>query len=254
MTPLSAVFSALLLALFLLLVAPLTAYLPIAAMGGIILLVAYHLIDVYHINAILKTSTEESAVMVVTFLATLFLELEFAIYAGVLISLILYLNRTAHPRIVNLAPDPDAMDSQLIESERECPKLKIIRIDGPLFFGSVNHVSEYLHNIDKRQTHKRNVLIVGSGINLIDIAGAQMLSNEAHRRRSQRGNLYLCDLMPHAHRMLERGRYLDVIGNDHLFTTVDKAVDSIMLHINKATCQNCGSPLFKQCILSMDRR
>ena len=222
-------------------------------MGGIILLVAYNLIDVYHISAILKTSAEESVVMVVTFLATLFLELEFAIYAGVLLSLILYLNRTAHPRIVNLVPNHDAMDSPLIESEKECPKLKIIRIDGPLFFGSVNHVSDYLHNIDKRSTKKRNVLIVGSGINLIDIAGAQMLSDEAHRRRSQRGNLYLCDITPDAHRILKRGRYLDVIGKDHLFSSADEAVASIALHVENVMCKDCGGPPYKQCILTTNR-
>jgi SulP family sulfate permease len=247
MTPLSAVFSAILLALLLLLIAPLTAYLPIAAMGGIILLVAYHLIDVYHIRAIVRTSGEETAVLLTTFLATLFLELEFAIYAGVLLSLILYLNRTAHPRIVNLAPNPTATDPPLIESEVECPNLKIIRIEGPLFFGSVNHVGEYLYNIDKRLTRKRNVLIVGSGINLIDIAGAQMLADEAHRRRTQRGNLYLSEIITEAYKLLERGRYLDIIGRDHLFASQNEAIAKILPHVDRVKCRRCENPLFKAC-------
>ncbi|MBU4034795.1 MAG: SulP family inorganic anion transporter, partial [Proteobacteria bacterium] len=55
MTPLSAVFSAVFLALILLLVAPLTEYLPIPAMGGVILLVAFNLIDFHHIRGIIKT-------------------------------------------------------------------------------------------------------------------------------------------------------------------------------------------------------
>jgi SulP family sulfate permease len=246
-TPLSAVFSAAFLALLLLLIAPLTAYLPIAAMGGIILLVAFHLIDVHHIRTILKTSTEETAVLLTTFLATLFLDLEFAIYAGVLLSLILYLNRTAHPRIANLAPNPDIVGPPLIEAEIECPKLKIIRIDGPLFFGAVNHVGDYLYNIDKKLTRKRNVLIVGCGINFIDVAGAELLAHEAQRRRTQRGNLYLCEFKPDANRMLERGGYLETIGRDHLFATQKDAIAEILPHVDTVSCQHCEKPVFKQC-------
>ena len=247
LTPLSAVFSALLLALLLLLIAPLTAYLPIAAMGGIILLVAYNLIDLHHIRTIIRTSGEETAVMLATFLATLFLELEFAIYAGVLLSLILYLNRTAHPRIANLAPNPDKSSLPLIETDTECPNLKIIRIDGPLFFGSVNHVAEYLHNIDKRLIHKRNVLIVGCGINLMDVASAEMLAREAQRRRTQRGSLYLCEIKPDVMGVLERSGYLKIIGRDHLFATQKEAIDQILARVDIAACQNCASPLFPRC-------
>jgi sulfate permease, SulP family len=251
-TPLSAVFSAGLLALLLLLIAPLTAYLPIAAMGGIILLVAYHLIDLHHIRTIIRTSGEETAVMLTTFLATLFLDLEFAIYAGVLLSLMLYLNRTAHPRIANLAPNPEQLGPPLVETDSECPNLKIIRIDGPLFFGSVNHVSEYLNNIDKRLTRKRNILIVGCGINLVDVAGAEMLSREAQRRRGQRGSLSLCEIKPDVQRVLERSGYLDAIGADHLFATQKEAIDQMMSHIDSSECRQCNDPVYAGC--PMQRR
>ena len=127
--------------------------------------------------------------MLVTFLATLFLDLEFAIYAGVLLSLVLYLNRTAHPRIANLVPNTDVAGPLLIETESECPYLKIIRIDGPLFFGAVNHVSEYLYNIDKSLMRKRNVLILGCGINFIDVAGAELLAQEARTPSGSEGRV-----------------------------------------------------------------
>jgi SulP family sulfate permease len=246
-TPLSAVFSAVLLALLLLLIAPLTAYLPIAAMGGVILLVAYNLIDLRHIRIIVRTSGEETAVMLTTFLATLFLDLEFAIYAGVLLSLVLYLNRTAHPRIANLTPNPEAFGPPLVETDAECLNLKIIRIDGPLFFGSVNHVGEYLHNIDKRSAQKRNVMIVGCGINLIDVAGAEMLAREAQRRRAQRGSLSLCEIKPDVRRVLERSGYLEAIGRDHVFETQRDAIDTILSRVDPLVCRNCNAPLFNQC-------
>ncbi len=247
LTPLSAVFSAILLALLLLLIAPLTAYLPIAAMGGIILMVAFHLIDFHHIHTIIKTSREETAVLLVTFLATLFLDLEFAIYAGVLLSLLLYLNRTAHPRIANLIPNTDVIGPPLIETEAECPYLKVIRIDGPLFFGAVNHVSEYLYNIDKNLMRKRNVLILGCGINFIDVAGAELLAQEARRRRGQRGGLYLCELQRQSYGILERGGYLDIIGKEHIFATQKEAIAKIIPEVDEMICRNCKNHVFKEC-------
>jgi SulP family sulfate permease len=241
------VFSALFLSLLLLVIAPLTVYLPIAAMGGIILLVAYNLIDTAHIRSIFRTSWEETAVLLATFFATLFLELEFAIYAGVLLSLILYLNRTAHPLIANLAPNADILGFPLMESEAECLNLKVIRIDGPLFFGAVNHVGEYLYNIDKHSNFKRDVLILGCGINFIDVAGAEMLAQEARRLRMLRAKLYLCELKPEAQQVLERGGYIDVIGADRIFGTQTEALAKILPEVDPLRCQSCKMPLFKQC-------
>jgi SulP family sulfate permease len=97
-TPLSAVFAAISLALILLFVAPLTAYLPIATMGGIILLVAYNLIDIQHINGVAKESKQELIVLIATFLATLFFHLEYAIYIGVFLSFVFYLIKKARSR------------------------------------------------------------------------------------------------------------------------------------------------------------
>ncbi|MEW6666628.1 MAG: SulP family inorganic anion transporter [Thermodesulfobacteriota bacterium] len=247
MTPLSAVFASTFLALILLLVAPLTAYLPLPAMGGAILLVAYNLIDWRHIRVILRTSREESAVLVTTFLATLMLHLEFAVYLGVLLSLVLYLSRTSHPRIVNLAPDPNSDRVILTRSEAQCPHFKILRIDGSLFFGAVSHVAEYLYDIDKGSMHKSHVLIVAHGINFIDLAGSEMLVHESLRRRKQRGELYLCGLKEQAREVLERGGYLAVIGEDHIFTTETEAVLSILARIDPSECRRCLSPLFKEC-------
>jgi len=134
-TPLSAIFAALFLLLIILLIAPLTAYLPVAAMGGVILLVAYNLIDFHHIKMILNNSKSESSILVVTFLSTLFLELEFAIYMGVLLSLVFFLKKTSTPEIPTLSINTDDKTGKRgflnIQKKplKQCPQLKIIRID-----------------------------------------------------------------------------------------------------------------------------
>ncbi|MFH2045544.1 MAG: SulP family inorganic anion transporter [Pseudomonadota bacterium] len=247
MTPLSAVFSAVFLALILLLIAPLTEYLPISAMGGVILLVAFNLIDFHHIRSIIKTSKHETAILLTTFAATLIFDLEFAIYGGVLMSLFLYLSRTAHPEVVSLIPNPDSRGQYLAQGDSQCPAFKIIRVDGPLFFGAVNHVVEYFQAIDKQLPRKSHLLIVACGINFIDITGAEMLVNEASRRRGLRGDLYLCGLKQNARNFLKRGGYLDSIGADHIFESETEAIKTILSNIDNPECRKCKSPLFKEC-------
>jgi SulP family sulfate permease len=148
-TPMAAIVAAIILALILMLVAPLASYLPIAAMGGVILLVAYNLIDFHYIKQILKASKREAVVMTITFLTTLFLDLEFAIYFGVFFSLVFYLQKTSKPRIVTLAPAPDHPTRKFLNVAlhplEQCPQLKVIRIDGSIFFGAIEHISRELN-------------------------------------------------------------------------------------------------------------
>ncbi|MDA3791256.1 MAG: SulP family inorganic anion transporter [Desulfobacula sp.] len=227
MTPLSAVFSAIFLALILLFMAPLTVYLPIPAMGGVILLVAFNLLDFHHIKNVIRTSKDEAAVLLTSFLATLFLDLEFAIYSGVLMSLVLYLTRTAHPEILDLTHSDQESGQGSNYSGIRHSSFKIIRIDGSLFFGAVNHIMEFLHNIDKKETDKSHILIMGHGINFIDITGAEMLANECRRRRALRGGLYLCGIKKQIRGILDRSGYIQVIGKDNIFSSETEAMTKI---------------------------
>ena len=80
--------------LIVLLIAPLTAYLPVAAMGGVILVVAYNLIDFHHIKKIVRTSRSETTILGATFATTLLVDLEFAILLGVGLNLFMFVMNT----------------------------------------------------------------------------------------------------------------------------------------------------------------
>ena len=248
-TPMAAIFAALSLAAILLLIAPLTAYLPIAAMAGIILLVAYNLIDFHHIKLILKTTRSDAAVLVVTFLATLFVELEFAIYVGVILSLLLYLNRTAKPRIYTVAPDPDTPRHQMGTDPQlpQCPQLRIVRLDGSLFFGAVNHVAETLHKLDQHDPQRTHLLIIASGVNFIDVAGAEMLAVEAKKRRARGGGLYLCKVKEGVCAPFRRGGYIDDIGRENIFDTKAEAIAAIFQRLDRDRCRHCDARIFREC-------
>jgi SulP family sulfate permease len=248
-TPLSAVFSAVFLVFILLAVAPLAAYLPIPSMAAILFLVGWGLIDFHHIRGILRTSRSETAVLAVTFFGTLLLDLEFAIYAGIIISLILYLNRTSKPLVLDVKPDP-AEGSYHFSAETglpDCPQLKMVRINGSLFFGAVNHVQQALQEIDERNPQQKHVLIVASGINFVDVAGAEMLAQEARRLRRKGGGLYFYRMKNAVRELMERGGYLREIGEENLFPVKSHPVSRLYPRLDPEICRHCRVRIFREC-------
>ncbi len=251
-TPLSAIFAAIFLMIIVLLIAPLTAYLPIAAMGGIILLVAYSLIDFHHIHKTLTFSKSESAILLTTFFATLFLELEFAIYLGVLLSLILFLAKTSTPNIGTFSFDGHIEDPvrKLININqkplKQCPQLKIIRIDMSVYFGSINHIQKRISSIVE---HERiyHILIDASGINFIDLAGAEALQAENDQLLKNHGGLYFVGLKSSVYEFAAKSGFIKNIGNDHFFDRKHQAIHAIYKHLDQSTCSECRALIFKEC-------
>ncbi len=248
-TPLAAAFSSVFLAAIVLLVAPLAVYLPVAAMAGILFLVAYGLVDFRHIRGIARTSRSETVVLAATFLATLFLELEYAIYVGVILSLVLYLRRTSRPAVHALVPDARDPRRRVAagEGRAECSQLKIVEVRGSLFFGAIDHVVHQLHQIDARNPRHKHVLLVADSVNFVDVAGAEMLAQEARRRRRLGGGLYLVGLKERALQVLRAGGYLEEIGEQNVFDTDGEAIARIARRLDADTCQVCEGRVFREC-------
>jgi SulP family sulfate permease len=248
-TPLAAMFSGLMLVPILFAVAPLIAYLPLATMAAILFLVAYNLVDVHHIASVIRSNRQETAVMALTFGAALFADLEFAIYAGVLMSLILYLMRTSRPQVLDVKPDP-APDSYHFTADSglpDCPQLKMLRINGSLFFGAVDHVQGQLEAIDAAHPGQKHLLLVSSGINFVDMTGAQALAREAVRRRELGGGLYFYRMKDAVRELLARSGYLRKIGEENIFPVKSRPIAAIYKRLDSEICRRCTARIFREC-------
>jgi SulP family sulfate permease len=250
-TPLAAVFSASILVCVLLLAPGLSAYLPLPAMAGVVLLIAWNLIDFHHIRQIIKSSRNEAIVLAVTFMSTLFIELEFAIYIGVFLSLGMYLRRTSRPTVMEVAPIQDHPRRQIKNIQRyalqQCPQLKIIRIDGSLFFGAIDHIQQRIRALTTEGSGANRVLIIGKGINFIDIAGAEMLMQEARRLQQRGGKLMFSSFKGTLIDELRANGYLAKIGEDLFFDSPEAALAESVATLDQETCQRCTAHIFREC-------
>jgi SulP family sulfate permease len=251
-TPLAAVFSSVFLLLVLFLVAPLAAHLPIPAMAAVLFLVAWNLIDFHHIGAILKAHREEAVVLGVSFFGTV-IDLEKGIFFGIVASLIFYLQGTSKPAIRSLVPDARDRDNPrrkfVVETgaEPDCPQLKMMRIEGSIFFGAVDHIQQAFAAVDEHVPSQKHLLLFAKGINTIDLAGAEMLAREALRRRKLGGGLYLCAARDATRDMLKKGGYQSDIGTDNVFVLKSDAIVGIYARLDSERCRNCSARIFSEC-------
>jgi sulfate permease, SulP family len=252
-TPLACVFSAVLLLVILLLVRPLAGYLPVASMAAVLFIVAMGLIDVRAMRRVWRTSRADALTLAITFVATLTIRLEVAILVGVLASLLVYLNWATHPLVLRVAPDPSQQRRfrRTGASTTLCPQLDMLRIDGALFFGSVEHIRDEIDAARAQCPAARHVLLIGTGVNLIDTAGAELLANLATQLREAGVQLYLCKMRPEVLALLERGGYLDTIGRDRVFATKDKALAAIYGRLDAAKCAACNARIFNECQVTL---
>ncbi len=248
-TPIAAILAGVFLMVVVLLVAPLAVYLPNGAMAGILFLVAWRLIDIQQMSHIIATSRAETAVMATTFLGAVFLELDFAIFAGVLLSLILYLNRTSRPRVLTRVPNPDDPKRKFTTNATlpECPQVKFVRIDGSLFFGAVNHVETTLQRYADRDPGQKNLVLLAHGVNFVDLTGAEYLSNEVNKRSLRGGDVFFYAPKPGVIDFLRRSGYAGELDDVHVEYSKTQLVQTVFQRLDRDICRRCDKRIFREC-------
>jgi sulfate permease, SulP family len=247
-TPLATVYASIFLILILLLVGPLASYLPTAAMAGILFLVAWSLIDFHHIALITKNNLSEAVILWVTLLGTL-VNLEEGIFFGILLSLAVYLYRVSKPNIVPVVPAKEEGAYHFVSAydHEECPQVSMMRLNGAIFFGAVDHVQSRLQQIDERSPLQKHVLLIAKGISFIDAAGAELLGQEARRRRKMGGGLYFYRSNEQVIECLVKSHKLDEIGQENFYSAMDNWVAPVYAKLDNEVCRNCKARIFAEC-------
>jgi SulP family sulfate permease len=249
-TPMSALFAAALLAVFLVTAASLAAYLPHAAMAASLVLVGWGLIDRKSIVRIARTSRTEVGVLLVTILTALFVQIQMGILVGVALSLLIYLYRTSNPRLRPRVPDPTSSGRKFTDPGPglpECPQLRLVRLDGSLFFGAVSSFRDALREVEADSPDCKYVAVIMSGVNFVDVAGAEALAIEARRMRNSGGGLFFIRVKESVRELLERGGYAGEIGPENIFHSKTQALRTIYRKLDYDICRRCGRRVFVEC-------
>ncbi len=253
-TPMAGVFAGLLVLVIALAAAPLIAWVPMAAVAGLLLWVAWSLIDTERWRHLAGQDRAETAVAAATFAATLALPLQEAVLGGVGLSLVFYLMRTSRPALRTMAfaagPAGDAARPMQVSDDHalpECPQLKLLRMEGSVYFGAVAHVSERLQDLRDEPTPQRHLLVMAKSMNFVDYAGATLWEEEHLRRLALGGDLYFHRPRPEVVATFERRGFLQKLGPGHVFDDKRSAIATIVPRLDPGVCARCKARVFEEC-------
>ncbi|WP_238368613.1 SulP family inorganic anion transporter [Mesobacterium pallidum] len=249
-SPMSAVFAAGFLVVLLLLLSPFVRFVPVPAMAAIILYVAWRLIDIAEIRHIVATSRSETFILAATFLTGILSGLDFAILVGVVASLSIFLNKSAHPLVAVGAPTEVNGRRVFMNAESfnlpQCPQIRFVRIEGPLFFASIEHVEREFRRMEEKDGLKTCILNL-KGVGKIDLSGADFILSEARRARAHGNDLHLIAANPSVLNVLKRLHCLDELGPDNVHPHKSDAIRPAVARASDPICAGCEIRCFNEC-------
>ena len=246
-TGMASVFTALIVALALLLLTPLLYHLPVAVLAAIIIMAVSSLVNIEAMRQTWRAHRQDGAVALTTFVSSLALapHLDYGILLGGVLAIVLYLLRTMRPRVVILSRHP--ADGALRDARRfglpESRHIAALRFDGPLYFANVGHLEDAVLEINHEYPEARFVLLVGDGITSIDSSGAETLHNLDEQLRDNGVTLVLAGVKLQVMEVLERAGIAEEIGRENIFRNEDEAIRAVHQRIDEPGFDAAQCPL-----------
>lgn len=251
-TPLSAIFAAVFLLALLSVVSPWVTYVPVPVMAGIIMYVAFKLIHVVEIKHILDNSPSDTLILGVTFLTGIVTHLDTAIVVGVITSLCVFLRQSSAPFVAVLAPALEKgqrsfRNVQLYDLP-ECPQIRVQRMEGPLFFGSVEQLEAEFEKVEKHAPDQKIKVFSLKGVGKLDLAGADFLIHQIREAREAGGDFHIVAMYPSLLRALGRMHVIEELGDENLHVAKGHAILAATEQVDPDICKKCKFRVFSECV------
>ncbi|MCJ8238942.1 SulP family inorganic anion transporter [Peteryoungia algae] len=191
-SPVSGMLHAVFLLVFMLVAAPLAAYIPLAALAGVLAVVSWNMVEKSAIAALVRSSRGETLILAVTFLLVVFRDLTEGIVVGFSLAALQFIHHMSR----NVRITPEKVESPLEEMDAETVTY---RLDGAFFFGAVAAASAVL---DRIADDHRNLVLDCHGIRFIDTSGVNLLAGVIRKAVRQDVQVYVISDRPEMQQML----------------------------------------------------
>jgi SulP family sulfate permease len=222
-TPVAGMIHALTLVCVLLFAAPLTSYIPMAALAAILLVVSYNMGEWREIPQLLKLTKTDISIWLVTFALTVFADLTVAVEAGMILAALLFIGRVANTTTVSQVTDDYVEDGRVhILQDKDIPYYAtIFRIHGPFLFGATDKVSAIIEKIHELPPV---VILRLRNMTAIDATGLFALEEVARELHATKRTLILCGAREQPAQLIRQAEFEDVIGRENICENVQEAL------------------------------
>ncbi len=224
-TPVAGIIHAAVLLLILLFFMPLAKYIPMACLAGILAVVAYNMSEWRSFRALLRGQKSDVAVLLVTFLLTVFFDLTIAIEVGMLLAVVLFLRRINSVSGVSVIMDKLDLTSESesgVDEVLELPKgVEVYEIDGPFFFGIANKFDESMRVIGDRAKVR---IIRMRKVPFIDSTGLQNLMSLCRKSEKEGIRVVLSGVREPVRKVLETSPLPELLGEQNICNNIKLAL------------------------------
>lgn len=222
-SPVAGMIHALTLLCVLLFAAPLASYIPMAALAGILMIVAYNMGEWREIPQLLKLTKTDISVWSVTFALTVFADLTVAVEAGMILAALLFITRVANTTTVSEVTDDYIEDGRVhILQDKDIPYYAtIFRIHGPFLFGATDKISAVTENLHQLPPV---VIIRLRNMTAIDATGLYALEEIAKQLHTSGRTLILCGAREQPAQLIHQAEFEEVVGRENICSNVREAL------------------------------
>lgn len=223
-TPVAGMVHAITLLLILLFLMPYASLIPMSCLAAILIMVGYNMSGWRTFGHMLRTAPKSDiAVLVITFLLTVFFDLVVAIEFGMVLAAFLFLKRMSDVAEVRQWVDKGSLDDPTLSEDsdlKDVPKNTLVyEVFGALFFGAAN---DFL-NVDHEEG--KNALIIRMrNVPAMDISGLEALEETLEISRKRGMTLILSHVNEQPYHVMEKAGFVEKVGAENICENIDAAL------------------------------
>lgn len=234
-SPAAGIIHSLTLLCILLFAAPLVSYVPMAALAGILIMVAYNMGEWLEIPQLLRLTKTDISIWLVTFALTVFADLTVAVEAGMILAALLFISRVASTTTVSQVTEDYVEDGRVhILQDKDIPYYAtIFRIHGPFLFGATDKISVVTENLHKLPPV---VILRLRNMTALDATGLFALEEIAKQLHATKRTLILCGAREQPSKLIHQAEFEDVVGADNICENVQEALrraEEVWKHLDR---------------------
>lgn len=223
-SPLAGIIHSVVLLMILLFLAPLANNIPLCALAAILFVVAWNMSELPHfVEMVKKAPKTDTAILLITFLLTVFTDLVVAVNIGVILAAFSFMQRMAGAvEIQQHSADDLEKELQIIGHKKLPPQVMVYSIDGPLFFGAAE---TFQRALAQTNTEPKALVLRLNHVPFMDFTALQSLEHVIHLLAKHNVTILLCEANKTVQQKLTKAGIIDLVGEGHNFTTFDEALN-----------------------------
>ncbi|MDD4922946.1 MAG: SulP family inorganic anion transporter, partial [Bacteroidales bacterium] len=223
-TPIAGIIHAVVLLLILLFLGPLTKFIPMACLAGVLVVVSYNMSEWRQFKALLKMPKSDVSVLLITFFLTVLFDLTIAIEVGLILAVVMFMRRIMETSSVSVIDEEMQLDeySETDEKLNIPDGVTVYEVNGPFFFGVANKFEEQMDLLGVRPKVR---IIRMRKVPFIDTTGVRNLKNLCQSAKRAGIITVLSGVNPKVHEVLEKSDFYDLLGQDNICPDIYAALE-----------------------------